>query len=532
MSNPRSALSDRTTIESPARSASPKSLRSAARWWGLAALTLSFLVVGLDSNILITALPTLSTKLAASTSQLQWITTAYNLVWAGLLLPMGTLGDKFGRRRTLLAGLVLFGVASAGASLVDTAGGLIAMRALMGAGAAVIMPMGMAILPVLFPADADRRRAVTVTTVGAVVALPTGPLLAGWMLEHFSWGWIFLINAPVVVLTLIGVRLFVPESRNPANPRLDWPGAVLSGAGIVAMTYAIIQEPIDGWNGPVLGSLLAGVVLVAAFLYRQRRTASPLIDLKLFSNRLFTWGTIAFAVISFAMAGVLFLLTPFLQIVQGSDAQGTGLRLLPMIGAMLAGAGLGETFGAKIGVKYVIPASMTIGACGLLVLAQVHVGSGYGIVALGLALFGVGLGLGLPLAADTVLSTLSEHQAGMGNALSRTLQSIGVVLGTAVLGSVLNDEYRSRLGDIRVGLPNDAAAAVEENVAGAHAVADTLPARLGTALMHAADHAYTHGMTQAVFTCLGVLIVGAILTLLFLPRRSAAPAEAGLPGHD
>ncbi|MFJ4655328.1 MFS transporter [Nocardia sp. NPDC088792] len=526
MSNSRSDVSDRKTIDSPAStvSAGPAG-RSTGRWLGLAALTLSFLVVGLDSNILITALPTLSTKLQASTSQLQWITTAYNLVWAGLLLPMGTLGDKFGRRKTLLAGLVLFGAASIIASQVDTAGELIAMRALMGAGAAVIMPMGMAILPVLFPVDADRRRAVTVTTVGAVVALPAGPLLAGWILQHFSWGWVFMINAPVVALTVIGVWAFVPESRNPADPRLDWQGAILSGAGIVALTYAIIEQPADGWGGRVPAALIGGAILLCAFVFRQRRSRSPLIDLRLFGNRLFTWGTIAFAVISFAMSGVLFLLTPFLQIVQGSDAQGTGLRLLPMIGAMLAGAGMGETFGVKIGVRYVIPASMLIGGGGLLVLAQAHAGSGYGIVALGLSVFGLGLGLGLPLAADTVLGTLSEHQAGMGNALSRTLQSIGVVLGTAVLGSVLNGVYRAGLGDALHGLPADAGGAARDNIAGAHAVAATLPARLGATLTHTADSAYAHGMAHATYTCLGVLIVGALLTLQFLPGRLDSAPE-------
>ncbi|RMI29947.1 MFS transporter [Nocardia stercoris] len=503
-----------------------------SRWWGLAALTLSFLVVGLDSNILITALPTLATELKASTSALQWISTSYNLMWAGLLLPMGTLGDKVGRRRMLLTGLAVFGAGSIGAALVDTAGGLIAMRALMGAGAAVIMPLGMALLPVLFPADTDRRRAVTVTTVGAVVALPTGPLLAGWLLEHWSWGWIFLINVPVVVLTVIGVWLFVPESRDPANPRLDWLGALLSGAGIVAVTYAVIEGPDQGWDVRLLALLGAGSVLVAVFVDRQRRAESPLIDLRLFGNRLFTWGTVAFALISFAMSGVAFLLTPYLQLVQGNDAQGTGLRLLPQILAMLAGAGLGETFGTRIGVRYVIPLSMLIGAGGLSILTRVRADSGCGPVALGLTVFGVGLGLGLPLAADTVLKTLPGTRAGMGTALSRTLQSIGVVLGTAVLGSVLSAAYRTRLDGSGTGLPGAAATAARSNIAGAHAVAGGLPHLLGAAVTDAADHAYVHGMTTAILTAIGVLVVGAILTAVLLPGTDIAAAPQDSPGDD
>ncbi len=323
----------------------------------------------------------------------------------------------------------------------------------MGAGAAVIMPMGLAIIPLLFPEQADRRRAVTVTTIGALIAMPLGPLLGGWILTHFAWGWIFLINAPIVALALLGVRLLVPESRDPANPRLDWPGALLSAAGIVGIVYAIIEEPARGWTGPVLASLLAGVVLTGLFAVRQRTCAEPLIDLRLFRDRLFSWGTAAFAILSFALTGVLFILTPYLQSVQGNDAQGTGARLLPMIAALIAAAAASEVLGARIGVRVVIPAGMTVSAAGLVILAQATASTGYGLVALALAVFGAGLGLGLPLAAEAVLGTLAPHQTGMGNAVSRTLQSIGVALGTAILGSVLNSAYRGALAGHLTGLP-------------------------------------------------------------------------------
>jgi len=477
----------------------------------------SFLVVGLDSYIVVTALPTFSAKLGASESQLQWITAAYTLAWAGLLLPVGKLGDKLGRRKVLMAGLALFGVASVVASQVTTAGELIALRAVMGAGAAVIMPMGMAIIPVLFPAEADRRRAVTVTTIGALVSMPLGPLLGGWLLTHFAWGWIFLINAPIVALALIGVRWLMPETRDPANPRLDWPGALLSAAGITGIVYAIIEEPANGWRAPVLASLVAGVLLTALFALRQRTAADPLVDLRLFRDRLFTWGTAAFAVISFAMTGVLFVLTPYLQSVQGNDAQGTGLRLLPMIGALIAAAAASETLGARIGVKRVIPAAMVLSAAGLLVLAQATAASGYGIVALALVIFGAGLGLGLPLAADAVLGTLPPHQAGMGTALSRTLQSVGVALGTAVLGSVLDGAYRGTLGGHLAGLAPTARTAAASSVAGAHAVAARLPAPAGHLLTQAADTAYAHGAAHATTVAAGLLILGALLCALLLP---------------
>jgi EmrB/QacA subfamily drug resistance transporter len=494
------------------------------RWWALAAIAASFLVVGLDSYIVVTALPTFSVKLGASESQLQWITAAYTLAWAGLLLPIGKLGDKLGRRKVLMTGLALFGVTSVAASQVTTAGELIALRAVMGAGAAVIMPMGLAVIPVLFPGEADRRRAVTVTTIGAMVSMPLGPLLGGWLLTHFAWGWIFLINVPVAALALLGVCLLVPESRDPANPRLDWPGALLSAAGIIGVVYAIIEKPAEGWDARVLASLLGGIALTGLFALRQRASAAPLIDLQLFRNRLFSWGTAAFAVISFAMTGVLFILTPYLQSVQGNDAQGTGLRLLPMIGALIAAAAASETLAARIGVRFVIPAGMALGAVGLLVLTRVTASSGYGIAALALAIFGSGLGLGLPLAADAVLGTLAPHQTGMGNALSRALQSVSVALGTAILGSILNSAYRNTLAGHLAGLTPAARNAAAASIAGAHGIAARLPGR-APALTAAANSAYAHGIGYAAAVGASLLIACAIFCTALLPGKptKAAP---------
>jgi len=496
--------------------------RQRRRWWALAAIALSFLVVGLDSYIVVTALPTFSVRLGASESQLQWVTAAYTLAWAGLLLSIGKLGDKLGRRRLLTAGLALFGVASVVASQVSTAGELIALRAIMGAGAAVIMPMGLAIIPLLFPEQADRRRAVTVTTIGALIAMPLGPLLGGWILTHFAWGWIFLINAPIVAVALLGVRLLVPESRDPANPRLDWPGALLSAAGIVGIVYAIIEEPARGWTGPVLASLLAGVVLTGLFAVRQRTCPEPLIDLRLFRDRRFSWGTAAFAILSFALTGVLFILTPYLQSVQGNDAQGTGARLLPMIAALIAAAAASEVLGARIGVRVVIPAGMIVSAAGLVILARASASTGYWLVALALAVFGAGLGLGLPLAAEAVLGTLAPHQTGMGNAVSRTLQSIGVALGTAILGSVLNSAYRGALAGHLTGLPPADRSAAAASIAGARDAAAHLGRSLGPQLAHVASAAYAQGMTHAAVVGIGVLLAGAVLTALRLPGRQAA----------
>ncbi len=503
------------------------------RWWALAAVAASFLVVGLDSYIVVTALPTFSAKLGASTSQLQWITAAYTLAAAAVMLPAGQFGDKLGRRRVLLAGVALFGVSSVVASQVTTAGELIAMRAIMGAGGAVIMPMGQAIIPFLFPGEADRRRAVSVTTIVALASLPLGPLLGGWMLSHVAWGWIFLINAPVSALALLGVWRFVPESRDPANPRLDWPGTVLSAIGITGVIYAIIEEPGHGWDAPVLLSLIGGAVLLGVFAQRQRGLTAPLADFRLFRDRLFGWGTIAFGVLSFAQTGVLFVLTPYLQSVQGTNAQGTGLRLLPMIAGLIGAAACGQSLGALLGVRLVIPAGMVLSAAGLVILTRAPAGPGYGIVALALVVFGAGLGLALPLAADAVLGTLAPHQQGMGNALSRTVQRVGIALGTAVLGSVLNSSYQNALTGHLGGLPAGARDAATSSVAAARELAGRLTGPASGSLLHAASTSYIHGMTVAALVGVAVLVVSAAACLSFLPRgRAREESPAAQPAYE
>jgi len=507
-----------------------------SRWWALAALSLSLLAVGLDTYILSTALPTLSAALGASTSQLQWITDAYTLAMAAVLLPAGQLGDLLGRRTLLLAGLALFGAASIITSQVHTVAELIEMRAVMGAGAAVILPLSISVLPGLFPGEAERRRAVAVTTICTMLGMPAGPLLAGWMLTHFAWGSVFLINGPVAALSLAGVALLVPRGQGPAgSARLDLAGALLSAAGLTAVVYGIIQQPDHGWDPAVLASLAGGGLALAGFAARQLRAASPLVDLRLFANRGFTWGSVAFAVVSFAMTGVLFVLTPYLQLVQDADAQLTGLRLLPMIGAMLVSATVISKSSARLEARLVIPAGMLVSAAGLAVLSRAPAGGGYGLPALAIAVLGAGLGLALPLSADAVLATLPARTAGAGNALNRAIQRVAVCLAPAVLGSILNGTYRARLAGTPVAdLPRGERGAATSSIAAAHAVARRLPAGVGRALAAAADHAYRSGMVRSAVIGAVVLAAGALLVMLFLPGREpgAADREPAGPASD
>jgi DHA2 family multidrug resistance protein-like MFS transporter len=495
--------------------------RGNSRWWGLAALSLSGLVLGLDMTILVTALPTLSARLSATTDQLQWMSAAYTLSLAGFMLPAGVLGDRIGRRRLLLIALVLFGISSVVASQMTTANGLIVMRAVMGVSGAAILPLMQAMLPSMFAED-ERQKAIGFAGAGAFIGLPLGPLVAGFLLTHYDWGSIFLINGPVVVLAVIGAWFFVPESKDPNPRRLDWLGAALEVVGVTAIIYAIIEQPVHGWgDAQVAGPLIGGGVLIAAFVLWELRSRAPLVDLSLFRSARFAWATVCFIVVGFAMTGVMFILSPFLQVVQGNDAQSTGLRLLPLVIAMMAGAITSDWLNHRLGTKVMTTAGLFGGAVSMLLLSRVTVDSGYGLVAVSLALMGISIALAMIPALDAILGALPEGETGGGSALTRTLQNVGASLGVAIMGSVLNNAYQSHLAGHLTGLPARVQSAAESSVAVAAAVAQHLPGPLAARLLRAAQDAYVGGMSDVLLVTAAMMVVGAALMAAFMPARAA-----------
>ncbi len=504
----------------------PSAQGRAGRWWALAALVVSGLVIGLDSTVLITALPTLSSKLGATTSDLQWIAAAYTLALGGLLLPGGVLGDRFGRQRLLLVGLAIFGVSSVIASQVTTASSLIAMRALMGVGAALILPLSLSILPSMFTEE-ERPRAVSAAAAGAFLGLPLGPLVAGWLLTHYAWGSVFLINAPVVVIALLGVWFLVPESKDPQPRPFDWVGGLLAVVGVTALVYGVIEQPIHGWGDPrVLVGIIGGALILAVFVVWDLRHPSPFVDLGNFRNRGFTWSTMAFVVTGFALFGVMFILTPYIQIVLGNDAQATGIKLLPLIGGVLAGAVLGNVAAARLGAKISVSAGLVVTAAGLLGFSGIGADTGYGLVAAALAVIGIGLGIALPTTLDIILGTLPPSQTGAGSALTRALQQIAATFGVAILGSILNNAYHSQIGPHLAALPARVRDLALGSVAGAHAVAAHLPAPIGAGVVRAANEAYVHGMVEVMLVSAGLVLAAAIAIAIFLPSR-ITPIDVG-----
>ncbi|TQF66292.1 MFS transporter [Rhodococcus spelaei] len=485
------------------------------RWWALGALAVAMLTIGLDTTVLIVALPTLAVDLHADTSQLQWFSTAYTLVLAGALLPAGTLGDRIGRKRMLVVSMTLFGLASVACAYARTAGELIGARAVLGLAAAVMMPMSMAVLPVMFPDKRDQARALAVWVTSTAIGLPLGPIVGGWLLQHFWWGSVFLINVPLVCVGLLAIVALVPESRATDRLPFDLPGAVLSSLGLLALTYGFIAAGDGGWGDPTtLASLSAGIVALVAFVLRQRRTPYPLIDLALFRSREFTWGATLSTAVSFVMFGLFFSLPQLFQSVQGSDAFGTGLKLLPLIGGLVIGTRLGAALGVRLGAGAVIGLGFVVIGGSALFATFTTAATGYPVVACWLTAAGIGLGLVMPVAMAAAVGALSAERSGSGSALIQALRQAGGTIGVAVLGTVLASTYRAHLDT--GPLPPALADRARDGVAAAAAIAQ----QSGTpALARVAGESFVAGMSAVLWVTVAVSAACAVAAAIALPLR-------------
>jgi DHA2 family multidrug resistance protein-like MFS transporter len=480
------------------------------RWFALAALALSTLAVGLDTTVLSVALPTLARDLHASTGNLQWFTTSYLLVLAAALLPAGMLGDRAGRRRMLIGALAVFGAASIACAYAQSSGQLIAARTFLGLGAAVIMPMSGAVLTVLFE-PRERARAMGVWVTASALGIPLGPLLGGWLLDNFWWGSVFLINVPVVVAGMIALTAWLPESHGERGGRLDVGGIVTSAAGLVALTYGIIEAGDRGWgDARSLATIVAGGLLLAGFVWWQGRSRTPLIDLALFRNRSFTSGAVLATIASFAMLGLLFSLPQFFSAIGGHDAFGSGLRLLPVIGGLVVGARLGERTARAIGARLVIIIGLALIAVASFAGAFTTVSTGYGYLAVWISATGLGLGLTMPTSLNVAMSALTARRGGVGNAVLQALRQVGGAVGVAVLGTVLNSGYRHHL-------PAGAPPAAREGVQAGVSLGDP-------GLLAGVREAFVHGMDLSLAVGGAAALAGVVLAVLFLPARTAEPA--------
>jgi EmrB/QacA subfamily drug resistance transporter len=494
------------------------------RWWALGVLCLSLVVIGMDNTILNVTLPTLARDLGATGSELQWMVDAYILVFAGLLLTMGALGDRFGRKLALNAGLLIFVAGSVASAFAGSANVLIASRAAMGIGGALIMPSTLSIITNVFPPK-ERGRAIGVWAGVAGLGIVLGPVIGGWLLENFWWGSVFLVNVPVVAVAILAGWRLVPESRDPRATPLDPVGAGLSIAALVSLVYGIIEAPAHGWTDPlILGFFGIAAVLSVAFIWWERRVEHPMLRMEFFRNPRFSAASGAITMVFFALFGSVFLLTQHLQFVLGYTPLQAGFRILP-VAALIVAAPLSARLVESIGTKVVVFVGLLTVATGLWLLSTVEITTGYGLVAASLAVLGTGMGFTMAPATESIMGSLPLAKAGVGSAMNDTTRMVGGALGVAVLGSILASSYGSAIEPALRGAPPQIAQAAGDSIGAASTIAAQLGPQ-GQGLLDAARTAYIQGMGDAVLVGAGVAALAALLVLLFLPARAKERQQA------
>jgi len=491
------------------------------RWWILAVLCLSLFVIVLDNSILNVALPTIVRQLDATNSQLQWMVDSYTLVFAGLLLTAGALGDRFGRRGALQIGFVIFGIGSLLSALSSTPNQLIGARAFMGIGGAFIMPATLSIITNVFPAQ-ERGRAIGVWAGVAGLAI-LGPLAGGFLVEHYYWGSIFIVNLPIVAFGLIAGVFLIPTSKDPAAPRLDPVGAVLSIFGLTALLYGIIEAPEQGWtHGTILLAFTFGSLLLAGFFAWEARCEHPMLDLAFFKNPRFTAASAAISFIFFAMFGSIFLFTQYFQFVLGYSALGTGIRLMPWAVTMMILAPNSPRLVERVGTKVVVSGGLVLMSLGLIAMAGVSASSPYVDIVWRMVLMACGMGLTMAPATESIMGSLPLGKAGVGSAVNDTTRQVGGALGVAIIGSVASSLYSARVID---AIPAEAPPRLAGEIENSLGVALQAGARF-PGLADAARTAFVDGMRVGVLVAAAAAILGAIATARWLPAR-ARDAHAG-----
>lgn len=495
------------------------------RWWTLGVLSLSLVIIGLDNTILNVAIPTLQTELNASASQLQWMVDSYVLVFAGTLLTMGALGDRFGRARFLSAGLVVFGLASGYAGFTETAAELISARAIMGIGAAMIMPATLSIITDVFPRE-ERGRAIGIWAAVAGLGIGLGPIVGGMLLENYFWGSVFLVNVPIVITALILGYFLVPASRDPEATPLDLRGAFTSLVTITALVFGIIEGPAEGWSSPlVIGAFAIAAVFGAAFVWIERSVEHPMLNLDYFRNPRFSGGATAISVAFFSLFGVIFLLTQYLQFVLGYSALEAGVRTAPIALGMVIGSAMAPRLAERFGTTKVVAFGLFVLSATLVSFTFLGVATGYAVIGVSIVAMAFGMGNIMAPSTDAVMGAVPVAKAGVGSATNDVTRQVAGAIGVAVIGSVFNSAYQTNMGSAVAQLPPEAAEAASNSIGAALQIATQLPAQAGDALVTAARQGFVDAMSVAIWIPVVVASMAALLVLRFLPPQHLPAAE-------
>lgn len=502
------------------------------RWWTLVVLSLSLVIIGLDNTILNVAIPTLQTELGASASELQWIVDAYVLVFAGTLLTMGALGDRFGRARFLSAGLVLFGLASAYAAFTETAGELITARALMGVGAAMIMPATLSIITDVFPRE-ERGRAIGIWAAVAGLGIGLGPIVGGLLLENYSWGSVFLVNIPIVITALVAGYFLVPASRDPEATPLDLKGAFTSLVAITALVFAIIEGPAEGWTSPLVVTAFAiAAISGAAFVWIERTVEHPMLNLDYFRNPRFSGGATAISVAFFSLFGVIFLLTQYLQFVLGYTALQAGVRTAPIALGMVIGSAMAPRLAEKFGTTKVVAFGLFVLAATLVSFTFLGVATGYAVIGVSVVAMAFGMGNIMAPSTDAVMGAVPVAKAGVASATNDVTRQVAGAIGVAVIGSVFNSAYQANMEPAVAQLPPEVADTASNSIGAALQIASQLPGQAGEALAMAARQGFVDAMGVAIWIPVAVAFLAAFVILRFLPPQHLPAADEPGSGSE
>jgi EmrB/QacA subfamily drug resistance transporter len=499
-----------------------QTIDSARRWGVLAVMSVGTMIVFLDDTVVNTALPRISLDLRAATAGLQWVVDAYVLVLAGLLLLCGALGDRYGRKRVMTIGLVVFAGASAGAASSNTLASLIAMRALQGLGAALVLPATLSIITNVFPRQ-ERARAIAVWTAVGGIAVGLGPVVGGYLIDASGWSAVFWLQVPVALAALAGMAI-VPESRDERHVGLDVPGALFGTLALTTLVYAIIRAGETSFaDGVCIASFVAAGVLLVAFAAIERRAETPMLPLRFFRERDFSGAVLVIGMALFAMFVSFFFLTQLFQLVQHRSALAAGLLIVPASIGIVVGSGLAGKLLPKVGPRVLI-ATMTGGMIvGLLLLTRTTATTGALEIDTALVLFGLGAGLGLPALTDTVMAAVPEREAGVGSAVNDVSRQLGGALGVAVIGSVVSSAYRANLGRTApAGLAPTITRAAQKSIGVATEVAGRLPARSAASLVHAANTAYVDAITRGFYVSAAVMVAALVVAIAMIPSRMRA----------
>jgi len=493
------------------------------RWWALAVLCMSLMIIAVDNTILNVALPALVRDLHASTSALQWIVDGYTLVLAGLLLMLGSVGDRFGRKGALMVGLVIFGIGSVLSAIAGSSTQLIFTRAFMGIGAALIMPATLSLLTNIFPDPRERARAIGAWAAVAGASGALGPVLGGLLLAHFSWGSVFLVNVPIIAVALVCGWRLLPSSRDLNAPRLDLVGAGLSIVGLVLVLWAIIDAPQKGWgDSQIMLSLLVGVFFLVVFILWELRSSHPMLDVRFFRNRRFSAASGALTLVFFALFGQMFLSIQYLQTVLGFSALESGMRMLPLALVMTVLAPVTPRIVERFGTKVVVGIGLLVVASGLALVATVPVSEGYVHLLTGFLLISTGMAMTMAPATESIMGSLPPAKAGVGSAMNDTTRLTGGALGVAILGSVFATFYRPGVADrlANVGLSADQLGRARDSIGGAVQVAGELAPARAARVVAVAKSEFVNGMHHAAIVALIITVLAAVVVFAFLPAQA------------